>query len=131
MSEMAELREGQPEAKESFRTDEARDFREAGRVFFLEGWVQGELREVRQEIRELRQEIKATENALRQEIKATENTLRQEIKTTESALRQEMNALRQEVKQELSGVRALVWTTTGLVIAAMGIVVSVLMFFRH
>jgi predicted PurR-regulated permease PerM len=124
---MAELREGQPEAKESFRTDEARDFREAGRVFFLEGWVQGELRDVRQEIRELRQEIKATENALRQEI----SSLHQELKATGSALRQEMIALRQEVKQELSGVRALVWTTTGLVIAAMGIVVSVLMFFRH
>ncbi|WP_084413532.1 hypothetical protein [Desulfovirgula thermocuniculi] len=110
--------------------------RQPGEVFFLGSWVQGELRDLRQEIRELRQELKGTESSLRKELKDTENALRKELKDTENALRQELrqeilalrkelkdteSSLRQELKQELKGVRALVWTTIGIALTALAL----------
>ncbi|WP_211229874.1 hypothetical protein [Desulfovirgula thermocuniculi] len=88
--------------------------RQPGEVFFLGSWVQGELRDLRQEIRELRQELKGTESALRQELRQEILALRKELKDTESSLRQEL-------KQELKGVRALVWTTIGIALTALAL----------
>ncbi|HCC32700.1 MAG TPA: DUF1640 domain-containing protein, partial [Clostridiales bacterium] len=62
----------------------AEEHRHAGQLFYLGGWVQSELKDIRQEIRDVRLETK-------QEI----GTIRQEIGTLRQEMRQEFGALRQ------------------------------------
>ena len=99
---------------EEQKRDIAEEYRQLGQSLFLGGWVQSELKDIRQEIRDVRLELKAVESSLRQEIGA----LRQESKEETASLRQEILGLRQEsassrqeMEQKLNGLQGWVIAT--------------------
>jgi|GEM_PF-4791086 len=63
-----------PVKAEQFKEDLAEQYRQAGQLFYLGGWVQSELKDIRQEIRDVRLELKGVEIGLRQEM-GTNNEL--------------------------------------------------------
>lgn len=97
---------------EEFKKDLAEEYRQAGQLFYLGGWVQSELKDIRQEIRDVRLELKS-------ELKSVEVSLRQEI----GALRKDMNelnsALRQEMKEENSALRREIGVNSELLLRKM------------
>ena len=132
---MLELRR---EGKEVFgmseaRKDEQEEVIKEGQVFYLGGWIQGELNNIRQEIREIRSEIRSRDENFQQrldshrlEIKQDMNNLRQEIK-------QDINNLRQEMREDIAGIRRdinkLQYWAFGTFITI--IIAIVLNFYRH
>jgi len=82
---------------EEQKRDLAEEYSQLGQTFFLGGWVQSELKDIRQEIRDLRLEMKSVENSLRQKIEAVETNLRQKIEAVETDLRQDMGGLAQKM----------------------------------
>ena len=104
---------------EEQKRDIAEEYRQLGQSLFLGGWVQSELKDIRQEIRDVRLELKAVESSLRQEIlglrqeigglrqesKEETASLRQAIGAVESSLRHEIFSLRQESKEETASSR--------------------------
>jgi flagellar motility protein MotE (MotC chaperone) len=106
---------------EQQKKDLSEEYHQLGQTFYLGGWVQSELKDIRQEIRDLRLEMKSVESSLRQKLEAVETGLRQDMAGLEQKFDQRLGSLEQKMNALQSWIIAtlltVAMTTVGLAMA--------------